>query len=92
MNNKQKMAIRQAIADIENILRAIDDGSDDLPSVWVEFGAVVYEFNPSEADEWQSDGNYDYHYNLDANSLCVYRVANNDTGVTSVIHEQPIKP
>lgn len=137
MNNKQKMAIRQAITDIfltegkyedlealangsskgqvtpwqpfeygfdyfdlldqidtaySNVLRAVDDGSDDLPSVWVEFGGVVYEFNPSEADEWQSDGNYDYHYNLDDNSVCVYRVVNNDTDVTSVIHTQKIKP
>ncbi len=61
-----------------------------LPSVTIEFGSVLYEFNPSERDEWQSDGVYDYHYDLDNNEVCVYRVVDGDTDTSNTIHKQII--
>lgn len=73
-----------------------EDGRDAVwvdrvvPLVLVEFGSVVYEFNPSERDEWQSDGVYDYHYDLDNNEVCVYRVVDGDTDTSNTIHKQKI--
>lgn len=62
-----------------------------FPSVTVEFGSVVYEFNPSEGDEWQSDGEYDYHYDFDYNRVYVYRILDNGhTDTSNSVYSQPI--
>lgn len=67
------------------------DADGGLPSVTIGFGSVVYEFTPSEADEWQSDGKYDYHYSLEDNEVCVYKVIDGDTDTSTTIHKQKIK-
>ena len=61
------------------------------PQVMVEFGGVVFEFIPTSYDEWQSDGNYDYHYDYLYNEVCVYRVKDGDTDTSVTIHKQPIR-
>lgn len=45
--------------------------------------SVVFEFTPTEADEWQSDGVYDYHFSEEYGEICVYKI--ND--VTETIHK-----
>lgn len=61
------------------------------PVTMVEFGSVVFEFIPSERDEWQSDGVYDYHYDLDNNEVCVYRIVDGVADVSNTIHKQTIE-
>lgn len=75
-----------------------EDGRDAVwvdaglpPVTMVEFGSVVFEFIPSERDEWQSDGVYDYHYDLDNNEVCVYRIVDGVTDVSNTIHKQTIQ-
>lgn len=60
------------------------------PFVMVKFGDVVFKFSPTESDEWQSDGEYDYHYCLEYNELCVYRVVNGAVDVSKAVHCQKI--
>ena len=53
------------------------------PTYTIKFDSVVFEFTPTDADEWQSDGEYDYHFSEEYGEICVYKI--ND--VTKTIHK-----
>lgn len=61
----------------------------------IEFGHkgkwILFDFTPTESDEWQSDGRYDYHYDEESNEVCVYEITEDgQTRTDESIHSQPI--
>lgn len=57
------------------------------PTYIIKFDSVIFEFTPLEADEWQSDGEYDYHFSEEYGEICVYKVTDGQTDVTNTIHK-----
>lgn len=75
----------------------LDDDEIDMlggemipPDVTVKFGETEFLFENPEAEDWRTDGDYDYYYDLQSNLITVYRVKDGETDTTQIVHKQDI--